>query len=258
VTPAQLSDAVLRSVRHAVAGGELSVAVPERAALRRAPRGDGHWATGIALRLAGPAGRTAPEVARVLRERLLREPGVLGAEIRGGGFLNITLTDGADAELLREILARPRPAELPEDPARDAARWAGAGGAGDLASLLVQREENPLFLVRYAHARWRALARAATALHLSPEPPVPGEGAYPYASERALLGQLGEGRTPTPGRLRLLADALLTAEGERSTLPRGDEKPGAVHRARLALAQAAGTVLAEGLHQLGISAPERM
>jgi arginyl-tRNA synthetase len=126
----------------------------------------------------------------------------------------------------------------------------------------VQREENPLFLVRYAHARGRALARAAKALHLSPEPGLGGEYAYPYPGERALLGLLGEfgeeGRTPTPGRLRLLADALLTAERERSTLPRGDEKPGAVHRARLALALAAGTVLAEGLHQLGISAPERI
>jgi arginyl-tRNA synthetase len=41
-------------------------------------------------------------------------------------------------------------------------------------------------------------------------------------------------------------------------LPRGDEKPSAVHRSRLALADAAGTVLAGGLTLLGIGAPERI
>ncbi|MEU1157426.1 DALR anticodon-binding domain-containing protein, partial [Streptomyces sp. NPDC005918] len=50
------------------------------------------------------------------------------------------------------------------------------------------------------------------------------------------------------------ADALLDLQG--SVLPRGDEKPSAAHRARLALAEAAGTVLAGGLSLLGISAPE--
>jgi arginyl-tRNA synthetase len=260
VTPGQLSDAVLRSVRDAVDRGELSVAVPERASLRPAPRGGGgHWATGIALRLAGPAGRTAPEVARVLCSRLLREPGVRAVEVGGQGFLTITLGEGADAALLREILARPRPPELPEDPAGDVAHWARAtGGTGgrDPASLLVQRESNPLFLVRYAHGRSRALERAAAALAVRPEPGTYAE-AYPYRGERTLLGLLGEGRLG-PGRLRLIADALLTAEHERPTLPRGDEKTGAVHRARLALAQAAGTVLAEGLYELGVSAPHHL
>ncbi|MGP3968239.1 DALR anticodon-binding domain-containing protein [Streptomyces sp. 6N223] len=264
MTPAQLSDAVLRSVRRAVDGGELgagvAVAVPDRVPLRSA---GGGWATGIALRLAGPAGRSAPEVAGVLRTRLLREPGVRGVEVAGGGFLTITLADGSDAALLREILARPRPAPpLPEDPARDAARWAEITGVKDKgkdkdrAALLVQRESNPLFLVRYAHARSRALERAADALRLTPEPGA-FRGAYPHPGERALLRLLGEGRLG-PGRLRMTADALLTAERERHTLPLGDEKPGAVHRARLALAQAAGTVLAEGLHQMGISAPDRL
>ncbi|MEO3749647.1 arginine--tRNA ligase [Streptomyces sp. B6B3] len=325
MTPAQLSDAVLRDVRDAVADGELSLpamALPERVSVRRPPRGDGDWATGIALRLAGPAGRAAPEVAGLIGERLARRAGVRRVEVSGAGFLTVTLADGAEAELLREILARPRPPVLPEDPARDVARWAEATGA-DPASLLVQREGNPLFLVRYAHARSRALVRAGEALGLPAEP---GPGTYPYPypylGERTLLGLLGDAsveapqpsmsgagaacvpsgirvadpeadavghaiqtvrahpaparatagtaraqdpvlRSPArgrrlPARLRRTADALLVVEGERPTLPRGDEKPGVVHRARLALAQAAGTVLADGLYELGVSAPEHL
>ncbi|MGP4111981.1 DALR anticodon-binding domain-containing protein [Streptomyces sp. 4N509B] len=291
LTPAALSGAVLRSVRDALTDGELgdAVRVPERAPLRPAPRGGGgRWATGIALRLAGPAGRSADEVARVLGARLMRQDGVRDVEVSGGGFLTITLGDGADAALLREILARPRPPALPDDPARDVERWRAAGGGeGNVASLLVQREENPLFLVRYAHARSRALVRGAAALGFAPEERGDvrrddaqrrgiGAGAggerrggidaypFPYPGERALLGLLGEvsgmprGRGNAPGRLRQVADALLTAERERPTLPVGDEKPGVVHRARLALAQAAGAVLADGLHQWGISAPDHL
>lgn len=53
-----------------------------------------------------------------------------------------------------------------------------------------------------------------------------------------------------------LADALL--DFQYRVLPQGDEKPSAAHRARLALAEAAGTVLAGGLALLGIDAPTRL
>ncbi|MBC2905125.1 DALR anticodon-binding domain-containing protein, partial [Streptomyces cupreus] len=43
-----------------------------------------------------------------------------------------------------------------------------------------------------------------------------------------------------------------------AVLPRGAEKPSAAHRARLALAEAAGAVLAGGLSLLGIDAPEHL
>jgi arginyl-tRNA synthetase len=125
----------------------------------------------------------------------------------------------------------------------------------------VQREENPLFLVRYAHARARALERGARALGVRPEPRAV---AYAHPRERELLGLLGEPVAPEPSggrlarRLRLVADAFLETERARPTLPAGDEKPGAAHRARLALAQATGVALAGGLRELGISAPERL
>jgi arginyl-tRNA synthetase len=242
VTPAQLSDAVCRFAR------DLGVAgVPARAQLR--PRGEREWGTGIALRLAGPAGLPAAEIARGLRERLAGAAGVRAVEIDGRGFVNIRLGEETDAELLREILSAPRPPELPEDPARDAARWAAAAGGVDP---LVQREENPLFRVRYAHARGRALERGGRALGVTPEP---GAAVLPHRAERALLTALGE-QVESVRRLVAVADAFLEVERVRPALPVGDEKPGAAHRARLALAQAAGAVLAGGLYRLGISAPE--
>ncbi|MBR7672168.1 hypothetical protein KDA82_03790, partial [Streptomyces daliensis] len=41
-------------------------------------------------------------------------------------------------------------------------------------------------------------------------------------------------------------------------LPHGEQKPGAVHRTRLALAEATGAVLADGLSQLGVTAPAHL
>uniref|UniRef100_UPI000AA16FEB DALR anticodon-binding domain-containing protein n=1 Tax=Streptomyces acidiscabies TaxID=42234 RepID=UPI000AA16FEB len=64
----------------------------------------------------------------------------------------------------------------------------------------------------------------------------------------------------TPHRLThhlvAIADTLLPLLPE--VLPQGDEKPEATHRTRLALAEAAGTVLAGGLSLLGIEAPEHL
>ncbi|MDT0270019.1 arginine--tRNA ligase [Streptomyces sp. DSM 44915] len=257
MTPTQLSQAVLRSVRGAVASGELRVAVPEGpdgVALRRPPRhvGAHAWSTGIALRLAGPAGLPAAEVAGRLRARLAAEPGVAEVRVTGGGFLTIALAADAEPALLRALLAAPPAPSLPDDPALDAARWAAVAGGDPAGGLLVQRVSNPLFLVRYARSRCAALARGAAALGVVPDPDA---APFELPAERELLAALRDAGRPAV-RLPSIAEALLTVEALRPTLPTGDEKPGAVHRARLALAQATGTVLADGLHDLGVSAPE--
>ncbi|MEU1200996.1 ArgS-related anticodon-binding protein NrtL [Streptomyces sp. NPDC005813] len=165
-----------------------------------------------------------------------------------------------------------RPVPAPEDPAplgADAARWALLHPAPHdrpriSADHLVQRESNPLFRVRYAHARTRALLRNAAALGYTG---APGDV---RDLDRAgdLLGALAEyphalrvaAADRTPDRLArhlvVIADALLAVQ--HTVLPLGDEKPMAAHRARLALADAAGTVLAGGLSLLGISAPDHL
>ncbi|MCX4988434.1 MULTISPECIES: ArgS-related anticodon-binding protein NrtL [unclassified Streptomyces] len=400
MTPVELSRTVLRAVRRAVDVGELSVSVPASVAVTPpGPGGCGDYATNIALRLAGPAGRPAREVADVLRPHIADAPGVADVAVTGPGFLNITLGGGASAALVEEVLgqgtryghgdtlagqvvelrvpydtraevvadtlvrivatqggraevrhAEPvnlRPVPAPENPAPlgpDAARWALLHPAPHdrpriSADHLLQRESNPLFRVRYAHARTRALSRNAATLGFTSAPaplgahPVDGLADGPVVDTGAPTGTLTDARrtdassgtsasgtsasgtsasgtsasgtsasgtltpatpasrTPTPGtptppheaellvalaeyphvlrvaardrgpdrvarHLVVTADALLGFQ--HVVLPFGDEKPSAAHRARLALAEAAGTVLAGGLSLLGISAPEHL
>ncbi|MFI8530095.1 ArgS-related anticodon-binding protein NrtL [Streptomyces aquilus] len=175
-----------------------------------------------------------------------------------------------------------RPVPAPTNPTplgRDAARWALLHPAvHDRPRItdehLVQRESNPLFRVRYAHARTRALSRNAADLGFTSEPAAlaeltasgePGEpgdvrhGLTPLLADHPrVLAQAAADRAPDrlARHLVTVADAVLTLLP--GVLPRGDEKPSAAHRARLALAEAAGTVLAGGLSLLGIDAPDHI
>lgn len=286
MTPAQLSRTVLHTVRRAVEDGELCVAVPERIVVRRPPRpGNGDYATNVALCLASEAGRPARRVAETLRARLVRVSGIAGVEVSGPGFLNITVAGDGRAALVADLIrGSEAPTALPgtaleENPRQDALRWLaateGQGGVAartvrpdsspatdgeSLTRLLVQREENPLFQVRYAHARARALLRNAHDLGFGPEP---GEEAYAAPEAGELLALLADQRrievADNPRRLvrqlRLVANAFFRFHHACPPLPSGDEKPGAAHRARLALVQATGVVLAGGLYRLGVSAP---
>ncbi|WP_255303959.1 DALR anticodon-binding domain-containing protein, partial [Streptomyces sp. F-7] len=163
----------------------------------------------------------------------------------------------------------PAPAD-PTPLGRDAARWALLHPAphdrphiGDSQSEqhLAQRETNPLFRVRYAHARTRALLRNAADLGFTPEPgPVAPHGdVLPLLADHPrVLSATAAHRAPDRLARHLVAVADALAPLLTSVLPLGDEKPSAAHRARLALAEAAGTVLAGGLTLLGIDAPEHL
>jgi arginyl-tRNA synthetase len=342
VTPAELSWTVLTTVRRAVAADELRVDVPEKVVVQRPPRpGCGDYATNVALQLAGAAGRSPYEVAAVLAPRLAREPGIAQVEIAGAGFLNITLSARAYADVVRQVREQgavygrgdglagqhvtavpdadpgesgatplragvvaeavnallraagaepgpPEPLRVTEPPARgeaapapeqlgpDALRWALLRPPGedaprlDPAVLLAQREANPLFRVRYAHARTRAVLRNAQDLGVRVECPAGDDDPYRHPAETELLGLVADfprvvetaARRRAPDRLarhlERLADAYLRFQDECPVLPKGDEKPSAVHAARTRLADATGIVLADGLHLLGISAPDHL
>ncbi|NUV57959.1 hypothetical protein G6W51_34615, partial [Streptomyces coelicolor] len=150
------------------------------------------------LTCAGP-----PEDAWV---RILGVPSDIPSDISAGTGTGT----GTDAPL--------RPVPAPADPTplgRDAARWALLHPAphdhphiGDSQSEqhLAQRETNPLFRVRYAHARTRALLRNAADLGFTPEPgPLTPEGDGPLTFD-------GDGPLAPEG------DSPVTADGDAQGL----------------------------------------
>ncbi|QDY79027.1 ArgS-related anticodon-binding protein NrtL [Streptomyces qinzhouensis] len=314
MTPAELSRTVRHAVCRAVADGALAVEVPESVRIERPrPGGRGDWATNVALRLAGPAGRSARAVAEELRARIAGEPGIGGVEITGAGFLNITVAEDP-LERQRGVVERAREDAAPgpvgryaggsrqdvwdetvavlrrltgyeasdASPVRvrqcadtsaelgsDAVRWAFLSAAAHdrarlEAPLLRQHESNPLFTVRYAHSRARALTREAARLGFaaSSERYLDTDGDTEVERRVADWAEVldSAARLGAPDRiarhLEGTAEALLGLQ--HTVLPVGGEKPSAAHRSRLALAEAAGAVLAGGLSLLGISAPEHL
>ncbi|MFB7655397.1 MULTISPECIES: ArgS-related anticodon-binding protein NrtL [unclassified Streptomyces] len=216
----------------------------------------------------------ADAAARILRSQgaLARISCAAPIPVEWGAVLGVRVDTGKPASEGPSVQVRPVPA--PGDPlplGRDAGRWALLHPAahdrpriGD--EHLVQRESNPLFRVRYAHARTRALARNAADLGFAAEPG-PVEDANGIDGHRiyVLLGDhprvlAAAAAHHAPDRLArhlvTVADAVLPFLP--AVLPRGGEKPSAAHRARLALAEAAGTVLAGGLTLLGIDAPDHL
>ncbi|MCX4503081.1 ArgS-related anticodon-binding protein NrtL [Streptomyces anulatus] len=188
----------------------------------------------------------------------------LGVTVDAHGTPPVPLTG------IRPVPAGVTAGELLERFGPDAARWgllrpAGHDRAALGPELLVQGEANPLFRVRYAHARTRALTRGAALLGFTAGHAAPHDGAA-----RPLLDLIADhpgvllagARHRAPDRvarqLEAVAHAFFDFHDSCPPLPAGDEKPSAAHRARLALAEAAGTVLAGGLSLLGIRAPEHL
>ncbi|WP_158169551.1 arginine--tRNA ligase [Mycolicibacterium smegmatis] len=128
--------------------------------------------------------------------------------------------------------------------------------------------ENPVYYVQYAHARLCALARNAADLGVSVS--TDHLDLLTHEKEGALIRNLGEfprvlktaASLREPHRVcRYLED--LAGDYHRfydscRVLPQGDEEPGDLHSARLALCRATRQVIANGLAILGVSAPERM
>jgi arginyl-tRNA synthetase len=128
--------------------------------------------------------------------------------------------------------------------------------------------ENPVYYVQYAHARLSALARNAAELGLVPS--TEHLELLTHDKEGALIRNIGEfsrvlktaANLREPHRVcRYLED--LAGDYHRfydscRVLPQGDEAPGSLNQARLALCQATRQVIANGLAILGVDAPERM
>lgn len=128
--------------------------------------------------------------------------------------------------------------------------------------------ENPVYYVQYAHARLSALARNAADLGVTAS--TEHLDLLTHDKEGALIRTIGEfprvlntaASLREPHRvsrfLEDLAGAYHRFYDSCRVLPQGDEEPGDLHAARLALCQAARQVIANGLAILGVGAPERM
>jgi len=152
----------------------------------------------------------------------------------------------------------------------------------DLAKVIEQSRDNPVFYVQYGHARAQSVFRNAAAV--LPDLPMAA------AARAAMLAEVPLDRLDDPGELalmrrlalypRLLEAAALAHEPHRiafylydlasefhSQWNRGNDAPylrfiipndPQITKTRLALVQGVGTVLASGLGLLGVEAPEEM
>lgn len=140
----------------------------------------------------------------------------------------------------------------------------------DVAEITRQASDNPVFYVQYAHARLSSIIRNAVDLGVVIDESTFDPSLLTVAQEGALLRALA-------GYPRVVARAAELREPHRvaryledtaaafhkfydvsHVLPKGDEEPTDLHRARLMLVAATRQVLANGLGLLGVSAPERM
>lgn len=264
--PAQRVAEILRSQLLRAGGiGDVVVTGPGFINISLAHAGNGGLVREI-LRCGSRYGHSDALSGHTVRLRAVREArAVVQAEALG----RILRSQGAVVHLDDEHGTVVRPVPAPADPlplGPDAARWALLHPAPhDRPRIdgehLVQGESNPLFRVRYAHARTRALLRNAADLGFGPEAGPVAEGRpmlQVLADHPRVLAAAATHRAPDRLARQLVAVADAVLPLLPAVLPLGDEKPSAAHRARLALADAAGTVLAGGLSLLGIDAPDHL
>ncbi|MEE4022531.1 arginine--tRNA ligase [Gordonia sp. PKS22-38] len=138
----------------------------------------------------------------------------------------------------------------------------------DLDLLRKQSNDNPVYYVQYAHARLSALDRNAAELGLTMstahldllDDPAEGELIRTIGDFDEVVATAAELREPHRicRYLESLAGAYHRFYARCRVLPQGDETPGDIHAARLALCDATRQVIANGLELVGVSAPERM
>jgi arginyl-tRNA synthetase len=195
VTPAQLSDLIVASLADLAAAGAITLTdgVPEAVTVER-PRQKGHgdYATNAALRLAKQAGISPRDLAGLVAERLTAAEGISGVEIAGPGFLNISVTAGAQGAVADDVVAA-------------GAAYGGSEAGGKQQVNVEFVSANPTGPVTLASARWAAvgdsLARLleASGYRVSREYYFNDHGAQVDRFSRSLLASARGEPTPDDG-----------------------------------------------------------
>jgi len=150
VTPAELSDAIVAALAAQVEAGTLRLpdGVPTEVVIER-PRSKEHgdYATNVALQLAKKAGMAPRELALSLAGALIDTEGIAKVDIAGPGFMNITVSAGAQGKVAAEVVA------------------AGAtyGRSETLSGTKINVEfisANPTGPLHLGHTRWAAVGDA--------------------------------------------------------------------------------------------------
>ncbi|MFS3129936.1 arginine--tRNA ligase [Nocardioides sp. Bht2] len=193
--------------------------------------------------------------------KILRDGEELKLSKRAGTIVTLNeLADEIGVDALRYSLAR-YPADSPL--------------VLDVAEITKASADNPVYYVQYGHARTCRMMENARGLAMpSVEEALAGfdPALLAHELEGDLLRSLAEfprvvtaaAELREPHRIaRYLEDTTAVFNKWYDTkecrmLPQGDEPAGPVNAARLVLAAAVRTVLANGLDLLGVSAPERM
>ncbi|MBC7632487.1 arginine--tRNA ligase [Aeromicrobium sp.] len=140
----------------------------------------------------------------------------------------------------------------------------------DLDLWAKQDSDNPVYYVQYAHARLSSIVRNAVDLGVTIDVETFDPSLLVVDQEGALLRALADyprvvaraAELREPHRVaRYLEDTAAAFHkfyDVAHVLPKGDEQPSELHRARLMLVAATRQVIANGLGLLGVSAPERM
>lgn len=200
-------------------------------------------------------------------------PGV-NLEIPIGQMVNL-VRDGEQVKMSKRAGTVVTMEDFVEAVGVDAARYAVTRYALDttidldIDLLTSHTMENPVFYVQYAHARTVSVATKAAAVGVRLQ-----DGFDPscltHETESVLLGVLAAfpsvvrhaAKLREPHRVARYVEEVATAYhkwyDQCRVSPFGDEAVSDMHRTRLALNEAVGQVLRDGLELLGVSAPERM
>jgi arginyl-tRNA synthetase len=150
VTPAQLSDAIVAALTTQVEAGTLRLpdGVPTEVVVER-PRNKEHgdYATNVALQLAKKAGMPPREFAQSLADALASTDGIAKVDIAGPGFLNITVSAGAQGKVAADVVEA----------------GASYGRSETLAGTRINVEfisANPTGPLHLGHTRWAAVGDA--------------------------------------------------------------------------------------------------
>lgn len=146
VNPEELARAILAAISDFGATSGLDFGpLPEQLPLERPKnREHGDYATSLALQLAKAAGKNPRELAASFAPIITALPGIAKVEVAGPGFINITLAQGAQGAIVRQVL-------------NQGVRY----GHGDaLAGLTINLEfisANPTGPLHLGHTRWAAV-----------------------------------------------------------------------------------------------------